>query len=156
MIGGRKFTSALWTGIAAHWLLRWPSWVMSAVLFGIGVMLFLNPHIFTHDVKAYQYIYLNEIINQRFWAFCCTGIGAMRLAALIINGTIPTFIWSPHVRAAGSAISCFIWLQIFLATLAMCLVDSWNTAMPIYAGMLVVDIMNTYIAALEIESGEAT
>lgn len=140
-------------GMTDHFVLRAPSWIMSLVLLGLGLALYENPHTFTHDVKAYQYVYLNRIIDQRVWALACTLVGTARVGALIVNGTFEGFKWSNHMRAVGSGLACFIWLQIGLGVWQEGLMEGWTTAMPIYAGLLAFDVFNTYAAMLEIESG---
>lgn len=138
-------------GMTDHLVLRAPSWIMSFVLLGLGIALYENPHTFTHDVKAYQYVYLNRIIDQHVWAFACTFIGTARIGTLIVNGTWEGFRFANHIRAIGSGLACFIWLQIGLGVWQEGFLDGYTTAMPIYAGLLALDVFNTYAAMLEIE-----
>lgn len=142
--------AAFWRGITAHFLLRRPDWIMAGILAGVGLALWLNPRLFTSDAKAYQYVYLSVIVSQAHWALICLAIGLVRLGALAVNGTFPPFAFSPHLRLVGAALTCFLWLQVALAVM---FAGEWNTAAPVYLGLLFFDLSNVYVAALEIERG---
>jgi hypothetical protein len=138
-------------GMTDHFRLRAPAWIMSLILFGLGTALLKNPNVFTHDVKAYQYVFLNRVFDQTVWAILCVTVGGARIVALIINGTFRSFPWSNHIRSIGAFLSCFLWFQIALGVWTEGFLDGWNTAMPIYCGLLLFDVLNTYSAALEID-----
>ena len=79
--------------------------------------------------------------DQHSWAFFAFVIGGLRLAALMINGA-----WrpSPHLRAMGAFLSCFMWLQISLALFNS---EIRATGLAIYPWLLIADIYNVFRAA---------
>lgn len=84
---------------------------------------------------------LARIANSNTWAFMAFWIAAIRLAALMINGA-----WrpSPHLRAAGAFLACFMWLQISLGVLAA---EVSSTAIAVYPWLLLADIYNVFRAS---------
>lgn len=147
MHADRNYIGALWDGVTAHLWLRYPNWIMSALIFCIGVILYINPHIFSGDVKAYQYVYLNRIIHQEWWAAICMIVGAAEILALIVNGTFPSFTYSAHLRTIGAALACFVWINILFGVMHA---GELTTAQPIYVVLLLFDSINTCVAVSEI------
>jgi hypothetical protein len=88
-----------------------------------------------------SYAGLARFANQNTWAFYAFWLGTTRLAALTINGA-----WrpSPHLRAAGAFLACFMWLQI---TLGMLSADVRVMGMAIYPWLLLADIYNVFRAS---------
>lgn len=138
-------------GIADHFVLRASSWIMSLVLFGVGIVFYQNPGTFVDPPKAYQYVFAYKVFNQETWGTLCIYVGVARLFALCVNGTYKSIPYTNHVRAIGSFLSCFLWLQIALGVWSEGLAKGANTAMPIYLGLIAFDALNTYLATLEIE-----
>jgi hypothetical protein len=87
------------------------------------------------------YAGLSRFAAQNTWAFYAFWIGVIRLAALTINGA-----WrpSPHLRAAGAFLACFMWLQI---SLGMLTADIRAVAVAIYPWLLLADIYNVFRAS---------
>lgn len=141
-------------GITDHLRLRYPSWIMSTILLGVGLVLLNNPNIFTNDTKAYQYVFADRTFDQRTWGVLCVVLSTARLAALVVNGTFKVFPWSNHIRGLGAALSCFIWLQIAFGVWVEGMRDGWNTATPIYFGLLVFDMANAFSAVEDIRRGK--
>lgn len=149
-----SFVHRFMNGMTDHFRLRAPYWIMSGIMFGLGVSLTMNPNIFTKDVKAYQYVFANRVFDQHTWAILCIVVASIRILALVVNGTFEAFPWSNHIRSILAFLACFLWFQIGLGVWTEGVLDGWNTAMPIYAGLLLFDVLNTYSAALEIEPGK--
>jgi hypothetical protein len=86
---------------------------------------------------------LARFADQQTWAFFAFIIGSLRLAALLINGA-----WrpSPHLRAAGAFLACFMWLQISFAILDA---DIRTTGIAIYPWLLLADIYNVFRASYD-------
>ena len=84
---------------------------------------------------------LARFATQNTWAFYAFWIGVIRLAALTINGA-----WrpSPHLRAAGAFLACFMWLQI---SLGMMTADIRAIGVAIYPWLLLADIYNVFRAS---------
>ncbi len=84
---------------------------------------------------------LSRMGEQQSWAFFAFAIGAIRLAALTINGA-----WrpSPHLRGAGAFLACFMWLQMSLGIFASELVV---TGVAVFPWLFIADIYNVFRAA---------
>lgn len=87
------------------------------------------------------YAGLSRLAAQNTWAFFAFWIGVIRLAALTINGA-----WrpSPHLRAAGAFLACFMWLQI---SLGMFTAEIRAVGVAIYPWLLLADIYNVFRAS---------
>jgi hypothetical protein len=143
--------NSLFRGAMAHFRLRYGSWVASGILFGMGLVMMQNQGLFENDPHADTYAYLTRLASQDFWLYVMLLLGGGRLFALIINGTFPTFTLSPHIRAACSFLSCFVWFQLIFGAFSL---PHWNFAAPVYVGLFILDVVNTYIATLEIDRPE--
>jgi hypothetical protein len=84
---------------------------------------------------------LARFADQNTWAFFAFWIGLIRLVSLTINGA-----WrpSPHLRAAGAFLACFMWLQISFGMLSA---DLRATGIAIYPWLLLADIYNVFRAS---------
>lgn len=84
---------------------------------------------------------LSRLAEQNTWAFFAFWIAVIRLAALTINGA-----WrpSPHFRAAGAFLACFMWLQISLGLLSS---EVSSTGIAVYPWLLLADIYNVFRAS---------
>lgn len=89
------------------------------------------------------YVGLTRIAHQDTWAFYAFWIGVVRIAALTINGA-----WrpSPHFRAAGAFLACFMWLQI---SLGMLVADIHVLGIAIYPWLLLADTYNVFRASYD-------
>jgi hypothetical protein len=84
---------------------------------------------------------LARLGSANTWAFFAFCLGALRLAALTINGA-----WrpSPHLRAAGAFLACFMWLQISLGVMTA---DVKAAELAIFPWLLLADIYNVFRAS---------
>lgn len=84
---------------------------------------------------------LAALADQNTWAFMAFWIGVIRLAALMINGA-----WrpSPHLRAAGAFLTCFMWLQLTLGLLGA---EIRGVGIAIVPWLLLADIYNVFRAS---------
>lgn len=84
---------------------------------------------------------LARFADQSTWAYFAFILGAIRLAALTINGA-----WrpSPHLRSACAFLSCFMWLQISFAIFNA---DIRATGIAIYPWLLLADVYNVFRAS---------
>ena len=131
-------------GIAEHFPARRSEWVMAAMMMGWGALV-LRPSDIFEQSPAWQP--LAAWASEPVWGTAALLIGALRLCALIINGTFYQSWygrWSPHVRALASFLSCFIWMQLSWGLLNAPIV---STGLSIYPGLLVLDLMNVAAAA---------
>jgi hypothetical protein len=113
-------------------------WLLAGIMFSWSIVCWnLRPHEWASPI----YAGLAQLGDQNTWAFFAFWIGATRLAALMINGA-----WrpSPHLRAAGAFLACFMWLQITLGLLA---VDVRTWALAVFPWLFLADIYNVFRAA---------
>lgn len=119
--------------------LRVAEWAAAGILISMGVVLMLNPGIFT----MVQHEAMRRLAPQPVWGFACFMIGLARFIALVINGA-----WraSPHIRAACAFLSCFVWLQFALGLAASAVV---TTGLAVYPWLLLLDTYNVFRASAD-------
>lgn len=145
---GHSGFTALWFGMFDNFRMRAAAWIMSATLTWIGLCFLQDGTLFNDHDTGFRYVYLGRILGQHEWAWIILGIGGFRLLAHVVNGTFENFPWSAHIRCVGAAVSCFVWVNIWLGFVQH---NIWSPAAGVYFGLLTVDCFNTYVAALEIE-----
>lgn len=129
-------------GIKSHLPARAAEWALGAILFNWGWILLLPRE--TMGRQAYELML--AIAPEPAWGIGCLVIGAIRLIALVINGTFADTAYSrfsPHVRTAMSGLSCFFWLQIVLSFA----LAPPGTGIAVYPVLLVLDLYSAYRAA---------
>ena len=118
--------------------IRVTEWLLAGIMLSWSIACWnLRPA----DWHSPLYAGLTRIADNDTWAFFAFWIGVIRLAALTINGA-----WrpSPHLRAAGAFLACFMWLQIALGIFTSA-VSSVSIA--IYPWLLLADIYNVFRAS---------
>lgn len=126
----------VWRGITRHFDHRYGEWWSTALLLQFGWVLYAPPPIFP-DSPGFRV--LAQWATEETWGLVCLGVGLAHLVALIINGTFPRFIWSPHVRAACSLVAFFLWGQI---TLGIWLTGTAPTGVGTYRLVCALEIVN--------------
>lgn len=130
-------------GVTKHFKLRVAEWFTSAALFQLGWTLLTPPPTFgtnpAWDVLAHW-------ASEGVWGGACVAVGGTRLMALTINGTFPSFRWSPHIRCVTAFLACFVWFQILLGL--------WLTGLSLasvgtFRLLLLLEFWNVYRAAIE-------
>ena len=135
-------------GVVDHLRLRTISWIMSLNMVVFGLILLANPDAMSLPGRTVIYADLLRIASEHSWGLICVAVGGFRLVALFINGTFPTFPWSPWMRALGSFLACLFWLQIELGAIQF---GELILAVDIYAIFLLFDAVSLYTAALEMD-----
>lgn len=112
-------------------------WLLAGMMVSWGVVMW------NHDAAQFSnpaYSGLSRIADQHAWGAIVCSIGLLRLAALFRNGG-----WrpSPHLRAGGAFLACFVWLQISLGFMSA---ESVTTGIAIYPWLLLADIYNVFRA----------
>ena len=118
--------------------IRVTEWLLAGIMLSWSIVCWnLTPELWS----APLYSGLARLAAQNTWAFFAFWIAVIRLAALTINGA-----WrpSPHLRAAGAFLSCFMWLQIALGIFASPIT---TTGVAIYPWLLLADIYNVFRAS---------
>ena len=123
------------SGVTQHFIMRLPEWANSFVLLLYGQTLLQPGDAFDRQAFSVMAHYASE----RSWGVALVGLGAVRLAALILNGTFARFApWSVRIRALTATLCCFAWfclsLSLYLGDPAL---PGWKT----YAAHLAVDII---------------
>lgn len=127
-------------GIANHfhirlteWAMLWPCFLMGAVLIFQDDMFSLSPSFST----------LAQWYSEDAWAMIVLACAAIRMVALIVNGTFDGFKYSPHMRATASLVSLFFWSQFCLGFLV-----AWVTgvgalsAVAAYSTFILLEVIN--------------
>lgn len=128
-------------GVTTHFVGRWPEWVLSGILFAIGLQL-LRPGE-TFDTSPGYYVMAAFATEDHWGYFLCLVAGA-RLTALTVNGTFKPFArLSPFVRCFLGVVSGFAW---FTLALGLYLANPVGIPAPICAGLLVADMINAILA----------
>lgn len=133
------------TGVRAHFHERRAEWALAAIMVSFGLILLTNPHIF---IKSTAYIGMSRLASQHTWGLVTLAVGATRMVALAVDGSMKDFAWAPHLRALTSFVSCFIWFQIIVGFFVI--VPAYTTGLATYPVFLLLDIYQTYVAAQEI------
>lgn len=146
---GKPLPVRLYLGIHDHFPARRSEWVLAGIMVAWGWILLKPSELFAGNPAWAQ---MAAMMDEATWGWLAIGIGTFRLLALIINGTFArTWYgrWSPHVRAAASFLSCFLWFQISFGLWAS---DAATTGLAVYPGLLVLDAMNIVAASKDAAS----
>lgn len=134
----------IWNGVIDHFPIRRSEWINSCVMIGWGVVVLLD----NRPLTGAWHI-LGQLMPEIFWALMLMTVGAIRLLALLVNGTFPKTWYgrvSPHVRVGMSLLSSLVWLQLVIATIGSPVL---TTGLVAYLGYLVSDALNTLSSAAE-------
>lgn len=115
-------------------------WLLAGIMLSWAIVCFnLTPE----DWAGPLYAGLRRLGDNHTWGGIAFIIATIRLACLGINGA-----WrpSPHLRALGAFLSCFMWLQISLGIFAA---DLRATGMAVYPWLLLADIYNVFRASFD-------
>ncbi|MDB5596306.1 MAG: hypothetical protein JWM36_3267 [Hyphomicrobiales bacterium] len=139
--GWRMIVLRIVRGVTTHFVGRWPEWVLSGILFAIGMRLLGPGETFA---SAIGYRVMAAFATEEHWGyFLCTIAGA-RLIALTVNGTFKPFARiSPVIRCLLGVLSGFAW---FTLAMGLYLANPVGIPAPICAGMLVADMINAILA----------
>lgn len=125
--------------IHGHWPARKSEWILAAMMFGWGVILFKEGSVFDGN-RAWSE--MAQIMSETSWGILAMVVSAVRLIALTVNGTFSKSWysrWSPHVRSLCSLLSCGVWMQI---AFGLYMSDAATTGLSVYPGLLVLDLTN--------------
>lgn len=84
-------------------------WACAGIVLFLGLMLFLPGDSLVWSPTCGP---LLQRAPEFVWAILLTAVGTMRLAALVINGRMPT--GSPVLRGIGATIAALVWSQFLL------------------------------------------
>lgn len=89
------------------WPLRRAEWMLAFVLLGCGIVFAVEPKL-TNEASFRSIL---DLMPRAAWATWAIVVGVLRLAMLYINGN-----WraSPHLRALGAFLACFIWCALMI------------------------------------------
>ena len=85
---------------------RLSEWNLAIAMTAIGIILLLQPQTFS----LAPYAVIKMLFAEEVWGIICLTVGVLRLAVLVVNGSLKR--GSPHLRAAFSFISIFIWSML--------------------------------------------
>lgn len=133
--------------VKKHFSARASEWMLAGILTSIGLM-FLRPE--TMFDKSFVYVGLARIANEQTWGWFCFIFGAIRLAALVINGA-----WVPssyHLRAFTAFVACFFWFQL---TLGLIMIMQPSILLAIVPWLFMLDMLNCHRAATDVQRDKA-
>lgn len=99
-------------GVTEHFPARASEWALAGMMMIWGIIVLQPGDLFA---KMPAYAYMHWIAPEQAWGMATISVGAVRLMALVINGTfLDTWWgkWSPWVRCILSFASCFLWFAI--------------------------------------------
>lgn len=136
---------AMLVSLREHFRIRVTDWLLSAILFSWGFcLIWTSPAVWALPT----FTGLARIAPQCVWAAAATIIGVGRLSALFINGALRR---SPHARAAGAFLSCFIWVQL---TLGMIGADWAGPGIGIFPWLALADAFNVIRATADARASD--
>lgn len=138
----------LWNGVIGHLKSRVAEWFATALLIQFGYILYSPEEVFPH---APNLAVMAQMASEQTWGIICLAVGAIHLLALTINGTFPSFRFSPHVRAAASFIACFLWFQI---TISIFLSGIGGTGLGTYRLVFILEFWNFLNASQDVGASE--
>lgn len=123
-----------------HFKIRITDWLLSAMLLSWGfALMWTDPRVWALPTFSG----LARIADQQTWAVVALIIGLSRLSALFVNGAVRR---SPHLRAIGAFLTCFIWVQL---TLGFLWSDLAGPGIALFPWLALADAFNVYRAAMD-------
>jgi hypothetical protein len=117
---------------------RAPEWWMACVTMAIGVQLLRDAEM-ANASKIYAVLTL--LASGQVWGVAALGLGCLRFAALVLNGTFPRFRRiSPVVRCVVALASAFFWFSLAASTV---FVDDRAFGFPVFVGLMIGDLLLT-------------
>jgi hypothetical protein len=128
-------------GVTAHFVGRWPEWLLSGILFALGAKLLTVGETFA---SGPGFRVMAQFATEDHWGYALCAVAGARLIALTVNGTFARFArLSPYVRCVLGAISGFAWFSIGLG-IYLANPEGWGYLT--YSGLLAGDMMNSILA----------
>lgn len=135
-------------GIAAHFPTRFPEWLMAWPAFLAGASFILQPGMFA---TSPSFSTIERWATQPAWACVVLVYAAIRLLALIVNGTFAGFRYSPHFRAAASLAGLWFWGQLCVGFTISALTGGGAWLAPVLLSTFVIaELVNLYRSASDI------
>ena len=135
-------------GIAAHFPIRLTEWLMCYPAFLMGAVLVLQPEMF--DTSP-SFATVAKWGDESAWASVVLSCAALRLIALVVNGTFKAFRFSPHLRALSSFVGVLFWSQFGLGFTAAAIFGAGAWSAPVaYSTLALAELANLYRSASDI------
>ena len=128
-------------GITDHVPARASEWALALVLVNWGWTLLLPGSVFQTSAV---FIEMARWASENQWGWACFAMGMIRFSALFVNGTFPSFRYSPHIRSAMSFLACAFWFTISIGIFQA---NVPTTGLAVYPVLLLLDMYNAYRAA---------
>lgn len=130
--------------VKKHFAARASEWMLAGILISIGLM-FLRPEPM-FDNTSFVYVGLERVASEQTWGWFCFTFGAIRFAALVINGA-----WVPssyHLRAFTAFVACFFWFQL---SFSLIMTGRPSILLAIVPWLFVLDMINCHRAAADVQ-----
>lgn len=116
-------------------------WAMTAAMLGLAIEIMIWPG--TIGSSAFRFIL--QVVSAEALGFFFLFAGAMRIAALIANGSWP--IYGPYLRSFTAGAAAMIWVQM---DAALFLLDTIHAApspgIPVYFALTIGELISCYRA----------
>lgn len=120
-----------------HFPMRVTDWLLASILCTWGIAaLWIDPTTWNQPIYSGLNYFPREV-----WAAVGIIIGISRLIALFINGALRR---TPHVRAVGAFLSCWVWWWLALGMLTA---HQISFGIGVYPWLLIAEVYNVYRAA---------
>ena len=135
-------------GVIAHAGARYTEWIGMVVLIGIGLAFFYQPNVFQISPS---FSVMASWASQDIWANILLFAGAVRMFALIINGSFKGFRHSPLLRFLAS------WVAVMsMGAIAMGMYSAWSMSGGSPTGWIMygaagvgLELRNIYVSRLD-------
>ena len=106
-------------GVISHAGARYTEWIGMTVLIGLGMAFYFQPGIF--EISA-SFSVMARWADQATWANVLLFSGAVRMFALIVNGSFKGFRHSPLLRFMAS------WIAVMsMGAISLGMYEAWTT-----------------------------
>lgn len=138
--------------IACHFQIRIASWFMATMMFGIGIVLTINPTALTATPNAPVYFArMLEWGDQSVWRAIFLIIGTSKVMALVINGSFPGIWWTPHLRMVMAGLSSVVWMQV---AISVAWTQNPTLGAVVYPMIFIMELYNTWRASRETRTAD--
>lgn len=126
-------------GLLHHFNNRISEVVKALIMMGMGVQVLISPSSEFHALDL-----LEKRLSENGIALLFLGVGSMRMAALIANGSWPEY--GPWMRAIGALVGALIWSNMFLSLMFISLNELSSLGAPIFFVFTMVELVSIYRA----------
>lgn len=123
-------------------------WIMTAAMIGIACWIVIWPA--TISASAFRFIL--EIVTTQFLGFFFMVAGALRIAALVANGSWP--VYGPYLRSFTAGAAALVWVQMAAALFSLpTFAAAPSPGIPVYFALTIGELISCYRALSDGRAG---